>query len=455
MAHTENQKFEAAWREAFRDAEQDPTEQVWMGVEHALDAAEAGNMKRRVVFYQRLAAAAVLFALVLGGITTWYVLDREKNQELLTTRQQPGGINSNENKINPDVVNEAGKENSMRSPSGRSLADESNAQSLRHGNHTILKEAPPVLIAKEQDNDENALANAESQNGVMKRNPVPEFSSHLTSITSPEARVNSKMREVTIARKLPAMPASFMAESRTKKDSRENLWASVGASMGNYSPSGGFSSSALRSADALNFSGSNQLATSTSKNRGSMVSVGMNMGKRIANHWVVQGGLTYFTQSLDYTSNYAMVGANNRIAPSVVEYSSFKSQTVVPTATPYQVNSVNQFVSVPLQAGYLIVDKKVGLQVNSGVATDFFFQNTLSDESGRLANYSSGPGEDSPYRTVSWAGLMGTEVSYKIGTQYRFSLTPGMRYSINSVLKSDNYNPLVWDVGFRFRYIIK
>jgi hypothetical protein len=112
---------------------------------------------------------------------------------------------------------------------------------------------------------------------------------------------------------------------------------------------------------------------------------------------------------------------------------------------------------VPVQAGYVLVDRKVGLQINSGVSTDFFMQNTLTDKSGQMASFSSSAGEESPYRAVSWAGLVGTELSYKIATQYRISIAPGLRYSLNSVLKSDvnSSNPLVWDVGFRFRYIFK
>ena len=105
----------------------------------------------------------------------------------------------------------------------------------------------------------------------------------------------------------------------------------------------------------------------------------------------------------------------------------------------------------------MLVDKKIGLQLNSGVSTNIFMQNTLTDKSGQLATFSSGGGETSPYRTVSWAGLMGTELSYRIASHYRISIAPGLRYSLNPVLKSNAYpsNPLAWDVGFRFRYIIK
>ncbi len=36
-----------------------------------LSKMESGSMKRRVVFYQRLAAASILFALLAGGVGVW------------------------------------------------------------------------------------------------------------------------------------------------------------------------------------------------------------------------------------------------------------------------------------------------------------------------------------------------------------------------------------------------
>jgi hypothetical protein len=145
---------------------------------------------------------------------------------------------------------------------------------------------------------------------------------------------------------------------------------------------------------------------------------------------------------LDAVANFA------KNSPASVSYSS-----------PYTINSANEFISVPVQAGYLFIDKKIGLQLNSGVSTDFFVRNTLSDPTGQRQSYSQSAGQDSPYRAVNFSGLMSSEVSYKLGRHYRLSLVPGMRYSFAPVLKSSagssTGNNMVWDIGFRFRYIFK
>jgi hypothetical protein len=108
---------------------------------------------------------------------------------------------------------------------------------------------------------------------------------------------------------------------------------------------------------------------------------------------------------------------------------------------------------VPLQAGYILVDRKIGLQLNAGVSSDFFMKNTLMDEAGKLASYSVSAGDNSAYRAVNWTGLASTELSYRVSDHYRVSLMPGLRYGFNPVLKSGNTVPVVWDIGFRFRYL--
>jgi hypothetical protein len=94
--------------------------------------------------------------------------------------------------------------------------------------------------------------------------------------------------------------------------------------------------------------------------------------------------------------------------------------------------------------------------MNAGLSTDLFLQNTITPEGGSLDKTTQGNGDDSPYRTLNFSGLMGTEVSYRFGQRYRLSINPGFRYPLNSVYKSDigvESTPLTFDVGLRFRYI--
>jgi hypothetical protein len=262
------------------------------------------------------------------------------------------------------------------------------------------------------------------------------------------------------------------ANAKEKKDKHnddefgsEKLWTSVGFAAGsfnNINSSVSNSGGSLMMADARS-SAVSKVADQQAKASGSSYSVGVSMGTRISSRWVLQGGLNYMTQASDYTASaVGTADYENFSAPSVNSIMSADKQssesamsTVVPTA-PYNVNNSLQFVSVPLQAGYLLVNRKVGIQLNGGLSTDLFIQNTITPEGDNVEKTTERSGSDSPYRTVNFSGLVGTELSYRFSKHYRLALNPGLRYPLNSIYKSDQpvtAAPLTFDIGLRFRYI--
>lgn len=242
-----------------------------------------------------------------------------------------------------------------------------------------------------------------------------------------------------------------------KKVVEENWWAAVSGSAGSYDPNGGAatSSSLLRNAPAGTFSPS--ASQNNTASLGTAYSYGVNFGKRITPRWVLISGVGFLSQSINYPSNQAVFNASQEQAflADASKLSNSNGTTAAPINS-YELNSINEFITVPLQAGYLIVNKKIGVQLNAGVASDIFVRNSLVDPTSRLSTNTQTAGENSTYRTFNWTGLVGTEVSYRISNHYRISVIPGMRYSFNSILKptvGSTITPLIWDVGFRFRYI--
>jgi hypothetical protein len=456
MKNSEKGKFEDAWRQAFDGAEQAPTDKAWGGIDHLLNKAETVSMKHRVVFYQRLAAASVLFAFLLGSISVYYVYNLANYQVSTLSQSHPSELlgreqlNSNTPTDHSEPISDVAIEKNLTGTSSREMSSESN----------ITSNSTSIVSTNESDNKMEVQPHDFIDEQIVQQINVSKTTSNHPSLISmlpePSVELQGELKVVTIVRKLPAMPSSFMS-SKKEAQSSENLWASLGASTGNYSPSADLSPGTVSKALYQSPSGvsNTQNAFSTSSSKGTVFSLGMNVGKRLSKRWLLQGGVSYLNQAIGYTSNYAVVDASNNVRASVADFSTNASALVVPLSSPYEINSVNEFISLPIQAGYLLVDEKFGFQLNSGISTDFFMQNTLTDKSGQLASSSSGSGSTSPFRTVSWAGLMGTEISYRVSNQYRLAIAPGLRYSLNSVLKSGATpsNPLVWDIGFRFRYI--
>jgi hypothetical protein len=187
--------------------------------------------------------------------------------------------------------------------------------------------------------------------------------------------------------------------------------------------------------------------------------MGISFGARITNRWVVQGGVNYMTQVSDYTTTVAVSSSdlNYFKAASLNEFREASGDTYVPTA-PYTVNNSLRYISLPVQAGYLVIDRQFGVQMNAGVSTDMFLQNTIDPEGGALEKTTEGRGEDSPYRSVNFSGLVGSEITYRFADRYRLSLNPGIRYPFKSIYKDEvgvTSTPLTFDIGLRFRYIFK
>lgn len=249
------------------------------------------------------------------------------------------------------------------------------------------------------------------------------------------------------------------AEAERKKYEGERIWTSVGFSAGTFSNYGaGTLQSPTLMANTMNLTSVNNTLASESQASGVTYSVGVNVGGRIAPRWVLQGGINYITQNASFMSDAVVTeDYQNFTAAYSAEITKMTDAAarVVPTA-PYSVSNNMEFLSIPIQAGYLLVNRAFGVQLTGGVATDLFIQNTLQPQSGNLEKVTNGSGSDSPYRTVNFSGLVGTEFSYRFSEKYRISLNPGLRYPFSSIYKSDvglSATPVTFDVGLRFRYI--
>jgi hypothetical protein len=264
--------------------------------------------------------------------------------------------------------------------------------------------------------------------------------------------------------KLAAEEQQYLEEDKNeKKNKSEQLWTSVGFAAGGFNANNPTVSAPQSSAYYSSSNGASNTAAKQSNASGVAYSFGVSVGAKLSDRWVLQGGVNYLTQSSDYTANNVVVVDNNFQAPKTESLNTFSAlvadastQTRVAQTFPYNVNNNVQFVSVPLQAGYLVINRKFGLQVNAGVSTDLFLQNTITPDGGGLTKTTQGRGGDSPYRSLNFSGLMGTELSYKIGHRYRVALNPGLRYPFSSVYKTNtgvDATPLTFDVGLRFRYI--
>lgn len=492
MNDMERRKFEEGFKDAFKDAEISPSENVWTNIELDLTRAEGGKMKQRLLFYKLLAAASITFALCVVGVDYYSTGNVVEVNEIAlaentdeNTAQKNGISQRAETSVlpidstTPSVVTEL--------PQVASALTTEQAPATTSPNSTITKKnllSETQHVAKSNSNVKNVFSDL-NENSTLYTNENASFtadgnanvafaSSDNESFTDiadrplPSLYTSSVKRPAYVTDQSVADPVALMfarlkdlerelsGEKEEKKSKgTEQLWTSVGFSAGNFNSVNPNVSPPSNQTMAR----ANQTVNRQAKASGTAYSLGISVGTKLAERWVIQGGVNYLTQLSDYTTDEAIGSANLESfkAASLNEFKAGMDNKVITTA-PYTVNTSARFISVPVQAGYLIVNKKVNVLLNAGVSTDMFLQNTVDPEGSGLEKTTQGRGDDSPYRALNFSGLVGTELSYRFADRYRLSLNPGLRYPFNSIYKDNvgvDATPLTFDIGLRFRYIFK
>jgi hypothetical protein len=477
MQNSERQPFDETWKSAFDGAEMAPPNSLWKNIEVELAGNETDLMKRRVVFYQRIAAATVLFALVSGGVA---VYNFRGNNELASgtvlapvaepANPQASSLSSStplSSSSQPQAAADAIGQTPSR-PFGEPSIDQATAPAIRRGSRNdnsavrtgsgnpVIASVPAAAVSAQDGKPAAELPPLDviAEGRVVAGNERQDEVEEVVSPTEEKPVV-----ELLSADQINAMAEAKEKEDKAKDEMHRSPWLGVNGAAGSYSPSASMS---IGQADAMaapgaasfnSYAAAQGIPQSYSHEVGAAYSAGISGGLKLTRRWVVQSGINYISQQVDYTTNFVGINSSNKATAMSAEFLDNSSLDVAVT-TPYEASSTTQILSVPMQAGFMIVDRKVGWQLNTGVSTDFFLRNTLADKSGSREKISEGGGEQSPYRSVNWSGLLNTELSYRIGEHYRLAIVPGMRYAFQPMLKNQSGGaPLVLDVGFRFNYL--
>lgn len=436
-----NENFEKEFQDAFRDAEVCPDGRVWTGIELELEKAGAARARRRVLFYQWLAAASMVFA--AGTAAVYFSSVQHKSSP---DKENHQGVASAEiqsfEELNPK---------SSEHTSG-SAADKSSEQSTMNSDKPLYGGAKSLTkdVVQSKDIHENNPT-YDQINTVQHRQNIfnayelrkPGPLAHLKKIELPD---NSPDPGAVLLARLADQERQM--NNQDKKFSKERLWTSVGFGAGTFNPN--------VSAPPPAFSMTSVRAPSDPEpSSGPAYSVGAQVGYRLGKRLVVQGGFVYMNQQASYTSSTALMEATSATA-SLNEFADREENLIV--TAPYQLSGSMQYMSVPMQAGILLLDRDFSWMINAGIATDFFIQTVLIPENTGYGRTVISSGDDSPYRPVYFAGLAGTELSYRFADKYRIALAPGVRYALQSIYKSDvptAFMPVTYDVSLRFRYIFR
>jgi hypothetical protein len=524
MKDMERQAFEDAWKDAFDKAEISPSENIWTNIELDLEKAAGEKMRRSVLFYKLMAAASITFAMCVAGVGAFYykninnpsgyvasnsqrVTDHSVKQLPTEKSQDQKGSASQEitsSLEHSDDAADGQQQNSAKSQQVRVKAGRAFGNDARQLSNTDFKnQYPQSQVSNEIAFGENAnvqnsltdnnkdiadLNNSDDigkQDGASESEIVVVQKPALTSLLASKkvifkgpqkdevdpfiammARLEQRERELRADKKSD--------KQKQNKSDNQNVWASMGFAAGSFSSSNSnvntlesridkqqtnYSYSA--SSSTYNSDVKKEVVRKQCKASGDAYSFGLSLGTNISKRWILQGGVNYLNQTSAYaTSLMATEGENEFSLYTLKDAASRGGGNNSQTSAPYDVNYSMEYISVPVQAGFIIGSRhKLGLQLNTGVSTDLFLKSVArAIVNDTHQSVREGWNSDSPYRTVNFSGLFGAELNYRFAYHYSIALNPGMRYPFGSIYKSEvgvKSMPLTMDLGVKFKYIFR
>lgn len=465
------------WIKKLNEAEVDHSDAVWDGIELQLNKEdEVKRLRKTVLLYKWLAAACVVFALFSG---VYNYLDNNSeiiNGQQALTFQEDTNVNADLNLTQPETLlkpelNELAMDNTSlvkKSVVGKHWTSTNNQQSETSVAPSTMLASDPSL-AYINDNKMSTLRMATNEYGKSLKEVLPAGQGGYNSVNKTaffnQSNANEVKSPLVIDDKSTMATATLteeeVEEEKENKKGAEQFWTTVGFAAGTFSNT--TPTSPVATADALSNSYAAQTAADESNSSGYTYAVNLMVGTKVSQRWIIQGGMSYISQSSDYTATSVIADPVQQTlkAASINQFEKNADTNVksnILTTNPYSVNNNIQLISFPMLAGFIVVDRKVGFQINSGFSTDLFLQNTITPQVENLEKTTQGRGDDSPYKAFNISGLIGTELSYRFGDHYRLALSPGVRYPFSSIYKTDlgvKSSPLTFDVAVRFKYILK
>ncbi len=450
MEENKTGEFENQWQAAFSEESIEAPKQIWVELDRALANAELITTKKKIGFYKWASAAAIVFGLALGvyAFTSQFsVTLGENNGELVVQERMASdekvsgnffgyGIIQNSTFFGSSSTHESGQRSSSVAYSDISNSDQLVAQSSETSAITANRSMLSVEAMKHE-----ILLNVG----------------------------DSDLSDYSQINKIPV--TQYFLKEKTRivrpKSKNDKFWAGFDVSSGYFNPNYNQVNS-NEVADVLisksNSDGRRSALPELTENieGGSSYSVGVNFGMELKKKWSLESGVQYSLLGARTLTNMVLEStAYNRAVALSSEISGLNTFNEIVddglnelSVDDIDLNNTFQFISVPMQAGYTVIDSRFNVKINGGIAANLYLGNRLTGSSD-ISTFEIDPGDSSPYRELTFAGLAGVELGYWLHERVNLTLEPNYQQSLQSLTKSSSNfvtNPTGVGVQAGFKY---
>lgn len=475
-----NGEFEQSWKSAFSGADVTPPSKVWSEIDHGLTQTQLSTLQQKTAVYKWTAAAAVIFAASLGvmalsinyqQIAVWFGVETgESNLERVAQLEEENKVDSGNyagfSILRNDFSSADSKVSEYPTPDERQrteLASSVPKETLitRRATHTYVASRTkvdfslvdePTSSFQEKGISLLSFFNSRTAHATLIGKPVDG----LLAVNAPELAsfgVNGVMvNEI----KRPILNAK----------GKTRFWSGVDVASGyfnpNYGPGTYITSQELLTKDV----GSREPVPELSENirGGTSYSVGINFGMELKNRWSIEVGVLYsllgartFTNLILESDGFNdVVAYSSEIAGLESVTNLVESELTKLSVEDIQINNTFQFISIPVQAGYRLIDRRFNLTVNGGLAANLYLGNRLRGRQ-NFSSFELEPGRRSPYRSLTIAAVTGFEIGYWIHRRVNLSFEPSYQKNLQSLTKDDagfvaNPSGVGVQIGFKYDF---
>ncbi len=186
-------------------------------------------------------------------------------------------------------------------------------------------------------------------------------------------------------------------------------------------------------------------------------SYGANVGFAITKRIIVYGGLNYVQANSILNTDLVITQNGQALAASF--YSTNGINDRQSSADNYDIQNGFEFLSIPVKAGYAIVNKDFNVTILGGVSTEFLLSNSYSSSESGFNEINSflNEGSEEVYNPVYFNGLLGLNVGYTFAERYLLYVEPSFRKAISQFTKeefqlqsSPSYKMMMVGLSYRF-----
>lgn len=421
--------FEDSIRKKFEGQTRKAPGSIWNHIENELNAELVSVYASQNMMYKWVSIAAVLIAvLLLGVIYSASFIEKPLEAE----------SNTSYNAFLSDQIN-------------YDSYYPTHVSSLKTGDLTFEKITPKAKVQSD-DVDIPIESPVFEMKGVDRRKP----------------ELYASVSEKDIHRYY--LVGSGVSSRKASDASGAKMWAGVEAGAGTFKSNFGESEAVANSlnpgalASAIGSANFVNPTTNISEDmdQGITTTIGVDFGLQLGKKWTLESGLAYTnmdnrgTASINIVDVYTIENndfisndGNGIDGEANLSLASREATIEVQEIFDHEVELSNnvQIASIPLKAGYFVVNKKFSLRLNAGVSANYLVNGNISDPSKQILN-----SEDlSLYNDWSFDGVGGLELGYSIFNKFNFTIEPNYRHSITPI--SDVVNSpsrFVLQTGLRY-----